>query len=284
MYRVGEGRVADSGFRVRFWGVRGSIAAPGPATARYGGNTPCIEVRCGPHLLIFDAGTGIRALGEKIRAEEPLDADLFLTHTHYDHISGLPFFGPAYKGCNRFTLWEGHLGAGKPLEDVLRQLMAAPLFPVPLNIIESNLRFRKFAAGDRLEPRPGVTIHTAPLHHPNEATAYRVEYGGKALCLAFDTEPRGAEPDPGVVAIAKGADLLVHDAMFTDAEYATHKGWGHSSWEEAVRVADAAGVGRLVLFHHDPGRADDALDVIGHAALARRKGTIVAAEGMVIGL
>jgi len=278
----------SASIQVRFWGVRGSIASPGPGTARYGGNTSCLEVRCGPHLLIFDAGTGIRPLGQHLaeeakRSGRPLDADLFLTHTHYDHISGLPFFGPAYDGRNRFRLWEGHLGPDLTLQSVLCQLMTEPLFPVPLNLISTSCSFNKFQAGAVLEPRSGVTLRTVALNHPNEATGYRIEHGGAVVCYMTDLEHTPDAIDPSLLEAVRGADLLIYDSTYTDAELAAHTGWGHSTWQQALRLADAAGVGRVILFHHDPARTDDMLDEIGRQAASLRPGTLVAAEGMVVG-
>lgn len=274
-------------FTVTFWGVRGSIAAPGAATARYGGNTSCIEVRVGDHLMILDAGTGIRLLGEVLEArvragEGPATGDLFLTHTHYDHISGLPFFAPAYDRRNRFLLWEGHLGPERTLETVLRQLMSEPLFPVPVNLIATSCRFRKFAAGDTLHPCPGITVRTAPLNHPNGATGYRIEQGGRAFCYVTDTEHVPGRPDAAILELVQGADVMVYDATYCDSEFEDHRGWGHSTWQEALRLAEAAGVGRAVLFHHDPSRTDAALDAIAAEARQCRPGTLVAAEGMVL--
>ena len=166
--------VEGDDFFVRFWGVRGSIACSGPETVRYGGNTSCLEVRCGPHLLLFDCGTGARYLAKHLAQEAPLDTHLFLTHTHFDHICGMPFFGPLFDKRNRFQVWAGHLGAGMTIKHALSELMMAPLFPVPLDIFAASISFHDFAAGETLEPRPGVRLRTAPLNHPNGAPGSRI--------------------------------------------------------------------------------------------------------------
>ena len=151
---VDAGKTAGGDFLVRFWGVRGSIAAPGPATVRYGGNTSSIEVRCGVRLILLDAGTGMRYLGNRLVAEAPLDADIFFTHTHFDHVCGLPFFKPFFQPQNGFRLWAGHLGAGMTLHRVLREFMAAPLFPVPPEVFKAKMEYRDFKGGDTLAPAP----------------------------------------------------------------------------------------------------------------------------------
>lgn len=276
---------AGAPFTVRFWGVRGSIASPGPDTCRYGGNTACIEVRCGAARLVFDAGTGLRGLDAVLRAERqagagPADLDLFLTHTHMDHVCGLPFFAPAFDAECRIRLWAGHLGADESLESVLRAMMTAPLYPCPADAFGAGCAFHPFAAGDVLHPCAGVTVRTGPLNHPGGAVGYRVEFAGRSLCIITDTEHAPGQPDDAVAALVHGADAMVYDATYTDEEFPTRIGWGHSTWEEGLRVADAAGVGRAVIFHHDPARTDDELDAIGAAAGAVRPGTLVAAEGM----
>lgn len=265
---------------VRFWGVRGSIASPGPDTVRYGGNTACIEVCCGDARIVLDAGTGIRPLGEALARQCPVDIDLFLTHSHLDHICGLPFFAPAFDADSRLRLWAGHLPPELPLRQVLGGMMSAPLFPVPVEIFRANCSFHDFTAGDTLHPRPGVTVRTAPLIHPDGATGYRIEFGGKSVCILTDTEQPAEGRDANAVALLRGADAMIYDCTYTDQEYPARVGWGHSTWQECLRLADAAGVGTAVIFHHDPARTDDALDAIAAEAAAMRPGSLVAYEGM----
>lgn len=272
----------DDAFLVRFWGVRGSIACGGPATARYGGNTSCVEMRCGPHRLVFDAGTGIRLLGEEMMQDRLLDADLFFSHTHWDHIVGLPFFRPAHKPENRFTVWAGHLVPGSSIESVLRLAMAPPLFPVPLDMFRARVTYRDFRAGETLTPRPGLTLRTAPLNHPNGATGYRVEYDGKAVCYITDTEHTPGVPDRNILGLIDGADIVIYDSTYTDEELPRFTGWGHSTWQQGVRLCRAAHAKRLVLFHHDPCRDDAALEAVERAADDAMSGTIAAREGMTL--
>ncbi len=269
----------DTGFSVRFWGVRGSIPAPGAATARYGGNTSCVEMRCGPHMLIFDAGSGIRELGVAMESGGQVEADLFLSHTHYDHLVGLPFFGPVFNPRNSFRVWAGHLKPERTIESVLRGFMTDPLFPVPLDIFNAHIDFHDFIAGDTLQPRPTITVRTTSLNHPNRATGYRVEYGGKAACYVTDTEHVIGAPDRNILGLIEGADLMIYDSSYTDAEFPNFIGWGHSTWEEGVRLAQAAHVKRVGLFHHEPSRDDDVLDTIGEAAERMFSGAFVAREG-----
>ncbi len=269
-------------FFVRFWGVRGSISCPGEKHQRYGGNTSCLEVRCGEHLLIFDAGTGLRPLGCELSCEGKLDTDIFLTHTHHDHIIGLPFFGPMFGSSNRIRVWAGHLMPAHNLHDVLCQFMTAPLFPVPPQVFAANVSFHDFEAGEDLAPANGVSIRTAPLNHPNGATGYRIEFGGRAICYVTDTEHLPGQLNDDILGLAAGADYLIYDATYTDDEFPSHVNWGHSTWQEGVRLCDAADVEHLVVFHHDPSHDDEFMDRIAKEAEARRPGTVVAREGMVL--
>lgn len=274
---------SEGDFSVRFWGVRGSIACSGPETARYGGNTSSLEVRCGGRLLLFDAGSGIRYLGNQVVREAPLDADLYFTHTHFDHVCGLPFFTPFFQPQNRFRLWAGHLGERMTLKRVMQEFMMSPLFPVPPEVFRADIRYGDFAAGDTLSPMPGVQLRTAPLNHPDGATGYRIEYGGRSICYITDTEHVPGAPDRNVLGLIAGSDLVIYDCMYTDEEYANgHIGWGHSTWQEAVRLCRAAGARRLAVFHHDPDHSDARLDAIGREVAAAMPGAVVASEGLIL--
>ena len=274
---MGEGTIS-----VTFWGVRGSIACAGPDTARYGGNTACVEMHCGGRRLIFDAGTGIRPLGREMAAEAGQPIDLFFSHTHLDHVVGLPFFAPAMIAGRHLTLWAGHLLPGRTLEGALRHMMTPPLFPVPVDIFAAELAFRDFRAGETLRPDPAITVRTAALPHPDGATGYRVEHGGRAVAYVTDLEHREGVRDAAVVDLVRDADILIYDATYTDAEFPARVGWGHSTWQEALRIADAGRVGQVVIFHHDPSHDDAFMDAIATAAEAQRPGTLVAREGMTI--
>lgn len=278
-----EVQLADDGILIRIWGARGSVPCPGPRTVRYGGNTACIEVRCGPHLVIFDGGTGIRELGKALLAEGPVEADVFLTHFHLDHIAGLPFFTPAYDARNRVHFHAARLDTSLTLKTVVARMMSPPLFPVPVDEYRADVDFVDFALGDRLEPRPGLVLTTRALRHPGGACGYRLDWAGRSFAYVTDTEhPEDGSLDPGVQALMAGVDVAIYDAAYTDEEYERHRGWGHSTWREGVRAAEAAGVGTLVLFHHDPSHDDDAMDRIAADADAARPGTLVAQDGLTL--
>ena len=269
-------------FFVRFWGVRGSIACPGQETVRYGGNTSCLEMRCGDRLLIFDAGTGVHVLGKQLANHNPISADLFITHTHIDHISGFPFFGPAYYPDNAFKIWGGHDYQGMGIKADFQRLMQAPFFPVPLEIMRAEINFIDFEAGDTLPLTPDITVRTAPLNHPGNATGYRVEYQGKSICYVTDTEHYPDKLDPNILTLIQGANILIYDASYTDEEYSKFRGWGHSTWQEGIKLCNAAGVHTFVASHHAPQRDDVSLDTIAAEMEKVRPGSIVAREGMVL--
>jgi len=277
------------GLKVRFWGVRGSISCPGAEYARYGGNTSCLEVIAGDRRILFDAGTGIRQLGQELARRAPLDINIYFTHTHLDHLSGLSFFAPLFDKRNSVRLWAGHLEKPHRLKQVVSSLMQAPIYPVTLDIFQAKVGFEEFKAGEDLSCG-SVAMRTAPLNHPNGATGYRVEYGGKSICYITDTEHREGERDKTIVELCRGADVMIYDSSYTDEEYPRYKGWGHSTWQEGVRVADAAGVGTLAIFHHDPSHSDAFMDGVAREAAAMRPGSapsglprvVVAHEGLIL--
>jgi len=272
-----------SAISVRFWGVRGSIACAERNLARYGGNTSCVEARCADRLFIFDAGTGLRPLGRSLIAQAgDVDADIFLSHYHLDHICGLPFFAPLYRPGSRVRIWGAINSSGHDVEASLRTMMADPLFPLSPDVFKAKLEFRAFRAGDVLQPHPAVTLRTAALNHPGGAAGYRLEHDNRAVAYITDTEHRPGEPDGNVLALATGAGLMIYDSNYTDDEFPARVGWGHSTWQESLRIAETAGVKRPALFHHDPEHDDEFLDRVDAQAKARHAGAFVAAEGTTV--
>lgn len=269
-------------FYVKFWGTRGSIACSGPETMRYGGNTSCIEVMCGTHRLIFDGGTGLRKLGWEIAKAGQKEIDLFLTHTHLDHIIGLPFFVPFHIPGNNPRVWAGHLLPDRTLLGTLSDMMQAPLFPVPPETFRANVEFNDFESGDTLHPKDGIVLKTAPLNHPNGACGYRICFDDKSICYITDTEHYPEGRDEVLVDLVRDSDIMIYDATYTEEEYPRFRGFGHSTWEEAIRVADEANVKTLVLFHHEPTHDDEFMDDIAEAIEEIRPGSIVAREGQML--
>jgi phosphoribosyl 1,2-cyclic phosphodiesterase len=272
-----------SGITLRFWGVRGSLPAPGPATMRYGGNTPCVELRCGPHLVILDAGSGLREFGGALAASGvAVDADILLSHTHLDHICGLPFFPAMFDQRARLRFWGGHLAPPDGIAAALRQSWQQPLMPDLRAAFRAQIEFHDFTAGSDIPLHPDLHVGTVALHHPGNSIGYRIGWGSTSVCYITDTEPPADGLDKQLVRFVSGTDVLIYDGTYTDEEYRSRAGWGHSSWQAAVRCADAAAVGQLVLFHHDPGHDDAMMDAIASAAAEQRPGTLVAREGMLI--
>jgi len=267
---------------IKFWGTRGSIPCPGPDTVKYGGNTTCFEIFCGEKRVIIDAGTGIRLLGKKIMLEESnqLDADLFFTHTHMDHIQGLPFFAPLYNANNNVRLHAGHLAGDKyDLHGIIgTMLMKDPVFPVPSSLIEKACSFKDYDCGHVFNLDGGVVIKTGQLNHPNGACGYRIEFAGKVIAICTDTEHFEGRIDENVVELARNADVMVYDAAYTEESYPNFKGWGHSTWQEAVKVANEANVKQTFLFHHDPSHNDDKMDQIADEVAKCREGIRPAIE------
>lgn len=276
--------------KVRFWGVRGSIPSPGAITQKYGGNTACIEIRVGgsDRLIIVDAGSGIRSLGNAMMANDlpkgPLQADIFLSHTHWDHIMGFPFFTPIYIPGSKLKVHGPVSFEEDPLEEVVGGQMKYRYFPINLGELASDIQYIRLKEDPAIDLGDGLSLTTKLLNHPITALGYRFEFAGKSVCTCYDTEPFrnlfitdpddpgydeamavegeevAAEQNLAVEQFFAGTDLLIYDAQYTEAEYANRINWGHTTIEYAIAAAQRAGVKRLALFHHDPDRADARLD------------------------
>jgi phosphoribosyl 1,2-cyclic phosphodiesterase len=275
----------ENQFNVNFWGVRGSIPCPGSNTVRYGGNTPCVEMQVGRNHLVFDGGTGLHVLGQSMLKKMPAAAHIFFTHSHWDHMQGFPFFSPGFVRGNHFFIYGAIAPDGSTVEQRLNDQMLHPNFPVPLQIMQADLDFCDVTPGEPIKI-DDILVETAPLNHPGEAVGYRVNWRGGAATYITDTEHYADRMDENVLWLARNADVLIYDSTYTDEEYHSPQspkiGWGHSTWQEAVKIAQAANVKNLVIFHHDPAHDDDFLDNVGKQAKAKFPGAVMAKEGMVI--
>ncbi|MGH2340680.1 MBL fold metallo-hydrolase [Segnochrobactraceae bacterium EtOH-i3] len=274
-------RAPDDLLTLTFWGVRGSTPVPGRTTLRYGGDTTCLQIQAGPHFLIIDCGSGARRLGHEMMRSGQHEADLFFTHSHLDHVCGLPFFWPAFDPRSRIRVWAGHIAADMTTQEHIARFMSPPIFPVPPSVLKA-CSFLRFRAGSVLEPRPGLVVSTMVLNHPGGATGYRFHWKGRSIAIITDHEHGDPEIDAALVPFVSGADVMIYDSMFTDADYEPHRGWGHSTWSECLALAARAGVRVPVIFHHDPDRSDDELDAIAAEAAALYPGALVAREGMTL--
>ena len=277
---------------LKFWGVRGSIPTPGPTTVQYGGNTSCVEVRADGQIIILDAGTGLRLLGSALVAEfdtRPLDLTLLLTHTHWDHIQGLPFFLPVYKPQNHLHIL-GYEGARHGLEAVLASQMESPFFPIGLREVPANVRIEELKEMN-FDVGP-VRVQACFANHPGKCFGYRLFTSAGSIAFFPDNElnPQDASESRKLINFLRGTDVLIMDTQFDTEEYQRHTGWGHGCLDDVVALALDAEAKKLFLFHHDPNHDDAKISqMLAHARklVAARKGKLhveAAREGVTVEL
>lgn len=274
-------------FTVTFWGVRGSLPVPGHLTIKYGGNTSCVQIQIGERLFIMDAGTGIHSLGQALVKEgKAITGDIFITHTHWDHIQGFPFFAPAFIKGNCFNLY-GQSKVNLNFGDLMRGQMMYEHFPVSLEQLEADIQMYELQSGMKIDLGDEITVKCLNSNHPGGCLCYRIEHAGRSCCYMSDTE-HYPDLDQAVVEFVSGADLVIYDANYTDDEYygkggqPPRIGWGHSTWQEGVKLMKAAAAKRLILFHHSNFHTDADMDSIEQEARKEYPNLIAAREGMVI--
>jgi phosphoribosyl 1,2-cyclic phosphodiesterase len=272
--------MAEVPFLVRIWGARGSLPAPAEPNCAFGSDTCSVEMLCGGHVLIFDVGSGAESLSSRLVQDGVKEFDIFFSHCHFDHIMGLPFLKPLYDHEVTARIHAGHFEDDTTCQQMAERFMAAPFFPVTPKYFDAKIDFVDFRPPDTLTPHPGIVIHTIRLNHPNGCVGYRVEHAGRSVCYVTDSEHVPGRRDQKLEAFLNGSDIMIYDCMYTDPEFDHYRGYGHSTWEEGVRLCEAADVKRLVIFHHRPGRDDNDLRQIEADAQARFPGAIVARTGL----
>ena len=256
--------VHSTEFAVQFWGVRGSVATPGPSTVRYGGNTSCVEMRVAGKRLIFDGGTGLRILGQQLLKETPIEGHLFFSHSHWDHIQGFPFFRPAFVSANQFHIYGGVAPNGATMQQRLSDQMLHPNFPVPMQVMQGDLQFHDVFPGQVLDLGNGVTVEMGSLNHPNTALGYRVSFNGRSAVYATDTEHYADHLDENLLYLCRDADVLIYDACYTDEEYHdelfSKRGWGREGM-----VIHLVGQEDAEIVYHPPSQLEPDTDMEAQA-------------------
>jgi len=296
--------------KIVFWGVRGSKPSPNKQTVLYGGNTSCVEVRIDNRTVIFDGGTGLAELGHCLidnltalnadlnanskansntnsNASLKIEADIFLSHIHWDHIQGIPFFTPMYQGANHFNLY-GESKNGSSLQKLIEAQMQPPHFPITMDSMSATRQYHEITTDQTLNLGDGIYISTFAVNHPNGCLAYRLQYRSSSVVYCTDTEPMTGFQAEQFLKFINNADVLIYDSHYTDDEYygflddSPKQGWGHSTWNEAVRISSVANIRQLVLFHHKENRTDSELQLIEEQAKQHFTNTVAAREGMLI--
>lgn len=275
-----KGPTGADQMRVTFWGTRGTRMVARDGFARYGRHTICVEVQCGERVLVFDAGSGFTGLGTDLLRREIGHVDLFFTHSHYDHVEGIPFFQPFYEPDFSADLYAGRLKGIDHCREIVGRLMIEPYFPISQEKFSAKLRYRDLADHQSVEPGEGIVVRTTRLHHPGGANGYRVDFRGKSFALITDTEHVASEANGELAWFLADVDLFAYDCSYVDEEYPRYAGFGHSTWEEAKRLKNNAGAKRVLGLHHMPFRSDAALDAIAETLLADDPDADIARDGM----
>ncbi|HHI82912.1 MAG TPA: MBL fold metallo-hydrolase [Rhizobiales bacterium] len=272
----------DSEFYVKFWGVRGSIPVSGKRFNEFGGSTPCIEVGCGGRILVFDNGSGAFALGEDLVRRKPGTVEVFFTHCHYDHIEGAPFFAPVHDTRWQVSYWSGHLYGKMTTRQMMENYMKTPYFPIGPEYFCGCSDYHDFKPASTIDLGGGIVIRTCPLNHPGGAVGYRVEYDGRSICYITDMEHLKDGPPAQLEDFVRDAGIMIYDAMFSDEEYPRYKGWGHSTWQEGMRLANLCNVKNYVAFHHQPAHDDATLRAIERELINQRPASLLARQGQIL--
>jgi phosphoribosyl 1,2-cyclic phosphodiesterase len=274
-------------FSARFWGVRGSIPCPGPDTVIYGGNTACIEIRADERLLIVDLGSGARPLGEWLLANDykkygKISADIFITHTHWDHILGFPMFSPIYNSGTELRITGPVVSENDSLNEIFKAQFSHNFWPVRLDELAAKIEYNQINE-TTLDLGGGLAVTSQYLNHPTKCLGYRFDYQGKSIAVFYDHEPFSDEKEnEKLIRFLKGVDILIHDAQYTTEEYLKRIGWGHSSLEHAVLTAVAAEAKKLIFFHHEPTHTDRQLEQMEKDYANSKVQCIMAREGIIL--
>ncbi len=268
--------------KLKFWGVRGSLPTPGKDYFKYGGNTSCVELSLDDKVLIFDMGSGIKYLGESLISRKIKNFDIFLSHFHYDHTCGLPFFSPAYDESIKFTIRSSLLNSRGNTFNTLMNQMSKPSFPISINEFKANIKFLDFILCKEFFINKNILIQTMPLNHPDGATGYRVNYNNKSICYITDHEHIVGKENKELISFITGSDILIYDSTYTDEEFDRFIGWGHSTWQEGARIASKANVKKYIIYHHNPDSNDRKMNFIHNQIKNYNLDIEIAKEGMQI--
>ena len=271
-------------FTVTFWGSRGTRMVSDKNHIVYGKDTICVEVQCGSRTLVFDAGSGIISLGESLIKRNIDSIDLFLSHSHYDHVEGIPFFQPFYNTDFSSTFWSGRLNGITHSRDIVDGLMKEPYFPIKQEKFLSKIRYKDISDFETLQLGDEIEIETKPLNHPGKATGYRVNFKGRSFAFITDTTHVPNKPDEALIEFIRDVDLFAYDCSYTDKEFPKFATYGHSTWEEAIRLKNSSRAKAMAGLHHMPFRTDKALDKIAEMLKTNGKGCRIARDGLKIQL